>query len=416
MATFRMRPGPRKSDPNPQSSRSLSAKFGARLRARRTTISCCLSMRFSAITVRTPPGPRWLAILSDETGVSEVYLTTLPTPGSVTRVSSGGGTEPVWAKSSDQLYFRKDGEIFSVHVSKTGPLPGPPRSTGIKGFATGGDPHLSQYDRTLDRRDPVLLSATARAPFFSADGQWVGFVENNERLSKVPLTGGPAVAIGGRANAPRGISWGDDDSIVYATADPATGLMRTPSAGGEPTALTTADASRGEADHVFPDVLPRGRGILFTIVGSASAPGSHVALFDPKTGTYRVLIRDGAHPKYVVPGYIVCARAGSLQAVVFEPDRLEVVGTPVPVLEGVQTRPSGASAFGIASNGTLAYVGSTPAVERVPLRGARRFNGLERAVLSLDQHPKRFPVGARERRRRSLPETESRGRGPRLAR
>ena len=33
MATFRMRPGLRKSDPNPQSSRSLSVRFGARWRA-----------------------------------------------------------------------------------------------------------------------------------------------------------------------------------------------------------------------------------------------------------------------------------------------------------------------------------------------------------------------------------------------
>jgi hypothetical protein len=82
---------------------------------------------------------------------------------------------------------------------------------------------LRLYRRGLDRREPVLLSATARSPFFSADGQWVGFVENNEHLSKVPLTGGTPVGIGGRANAPRGISWGDDDSIVYATADLATG-------------------------------------------------------------------------------------------------------------------------------------------------------------------------------------------------
>ena len=89
---------------------------------------------------RPSPDGRWLAIVSDETGVSEVYLTTLPTPGPLTRISSGGGTEPVWAKASDQSFFRKDGEIFSVQVSKTG-LPGPARSTGIKGFAAGPDPH-----------------------------------------------------------------------------------------------------------------------------------------------------------------------------------------------------------------------------------------------------------------------------------
>src|SRR6266446_4591615 len=62
MATLQIRPGLRKSDPNAQISRSLSARFGARWRARRRTISCCLSRRFSAITARTPPGPHSFAV------------------------------------------------------------------------------------------------------------------------------------------------------------------------------------------------------------------------------------------------------------------------------------------------------------------------------------------------------------------
>src|SRR5438445_7012052 len=64
MATFRIRPGLRKSDPNPQISRSLNARFGARQRARRRTISCCLSRRFSAITARTPLRPHSFAVMT----------------------------------------------------------------------------------------------------------------------------------------------------------------------------------------------------------------------------------------------------------------------------------------------------------------------------------------------------------------
>ena len=64
MATFRMRPGLRKSDPNPQRSRSLSVRLGARRRPRRRTMSCCLSRRFSAITARTPPGPHSFAVMT----------------------------------------------------------------------------------------------------------------------------------------------------------------------------------------------------------------------------------------------------------------------------------------------------------------------------------------------------------------
>src|SRR5882762_11738084 len=64
MAPFRMRPGLRNSDPNPQSSRALSFRLGARRRARRSTMSCCLSTRFSAITARTPPGPHSFAVMT----------------------------------------------------------------------------------------------------------------------------------------------------------------------------------------------------------------------------------------------------------------------------------------------------------------------------------------------------------------
>src|ERR1700687_4726117 len=74
MAAFRMRPGLRKIDQNPHSSRSLGVRFGARWRTRRKTISCCLSKRFSAITARTPPGPHSFAVMTGqvEEGEQEV--------------------------------------------------------------------------------------------------------------------------------------------------------------------------------------------------------------------------------------------------------------------------------------------------------------------------------------------------------
>ena len=63
MAIFRIRPGLRKSDPNPTSRRSLAVRCGARWRGRCKTSSCCLSRRCSAITARTPPGPHSGAVM-----------------------------------------------------------------------------------------------------------------------------------------------------------------------------------------------------------------------------------------------------------------------------------------------------------------------------------------------------------------
>ena len=71
MATFRIRPGLRKSAPKPNSSRSLAVRRGARWRGRRTTISCCLSRRCSAITARTPPRPHSVAVMTTQSKQGE---------------------------------------------------------------------------------------------------------------------------------------------------------------------------------------------------------------------------------------------------------------------------------------------------------------------------------------------------------
>ena len=110
---------------------------------------------------------------------------------------------------------------------------------------------------------PWRALPSARYPFFSPNGQWVGFFDG-AALKKVPVTGGPVITIC-QSRIPRGASWGDDGTIVFATQDTATGLLRVSAGGGEPTVLTTPDAANGERDHFHPSLLPNGRGILFTI-------------------------------------------------------------------------------------------------------------------------------------------------------
>ena len=117
---------------------------------------------------------------------------------------------------------------------------------------------LNLYVRALDQLEPTLLSTSARSPFFSPDGQWVGFVEDNDRLSRVPLTGGPSIPIGVTTNGFRGGSWGPDDSIVFATNAVATGLWQFSALGGDAEVLTTPDTAAGEVNHLFPEVLPGG--------------------------------------------------------------------------------------------------------------------------------------------------------------
>jgi serine/threonine-protein kinase len=219
----------------------------------------------------------------------------------------------------------------------------------------GNGNSLPLYVHALDRATPVLLVSQARTPFFSPDGRWVGFVERNVRLSKVPVGGGAVVPIGGMANAPRGASWGDDGRIVFATNDPTSrGLWRIAADGGEPERLTTPAHSQGELGHMFPFVLPGSAAVLFTIAREGNA--HDVAILDVETRKYRVLIRGGSDARYSASGHLVYGLSGSLLAVPFDLRTLDIDGTPVRVLEGVRISEIGAASFGLGDDGTLVYV------------------------------------------------------------
>ena len=222
-------------------------------------------------------------------------------------------------------------------------------------YIAGAPPRLMV--RAFDQLDAVALPGIppAFAPFLSPDGRWAGyFTGSGGGLQKVSITGGPPVRLYAVAQL-RGASWGDDDMIVFATGDPATGLFRIAADGGEPTVLTTPDPARGLQAHVFPSVLPGGRGVLFTIMSAGGAANGVVAVLDAKTGQQKTLIRGGNQAEYVEPGFLIYAAAGSLQAVRFDLATLEVLGDPVPLGEQVMTHASGAANFSVSRRGTLVY-------------------------------------------------------------
>jgi len=232
--------------------------------------------------------------------------------------------------------------------------------------------------RAIDALDAVPLRGItgARSPFLSSDGRWVGFFTNNE-LRKVSIAGGPPVTLCPIVGAPRGASWGPDDTIIFASNDAATGLFRIAAAGGTPTVLTTPAGAQGEGDHLFPSILPNGQAVLYTITSSSGGiETAQVAVRDLTTGDTTTLIRGGSQAEYVAPfghptgsaqarsgqaGYLVYAVAGTLRAVRFDPGTLAVLSDPVPVVEAVTTLGSGAAEFSVSRTGALVYVpgGST---------------------------------------------------------
>ena len=214
------------------------------------------------------------------------------------------------------------------------------------------------YVRHLDRTDAVALPGTDGAviPFFSPDGKSIGFF-SNQKLKRIPVTGGAALAL---ADVPdqRGAWWGEDGTIVYSPDRKAgTQLMRVAADGrSDPIPLTTAVRHRGL--EAWPQVLPGGKGVLYTL---SATPGSFndadLMVQPPATGAPQVVLRGGYHGRYLPSGHLVYIHSGTLFAATFDLDRLEVTSQPVPLLEGVRSNSITAGAqFSISNGGMLAYL------------------------------------------------------------
>jgi serine/threonine protein kinase/Tol biopolymer transport system component len=216
------------------------------------------------------------------------------------------------------------------------------------------------FVRALDQLEATRLTGLGapHGPFLSPDGQWIGFTDGTTALKKVALNGGPAVTLA-RIDGfgVYGATWGPDDTVVFATNNTATGLQQIPAAGGEPTVLRRPNRAGGEADHLWPEFLPDGEAVLFTItptVGGLDAAA--VAVLDLRTGAQTVLVRRGSHAHYVRSGHLVYAAGGTLLAVPFDLARRAVVGSPVPVVSPVVSTQYGAVDAAVAADGTLVYM------------------------------------------------------------
>jgi serine/threonine-protein kinase len=253
--------------------------------------------------------------------------------------------------------------------------------------------------RALSALEPVPLGSVGqpRGLFASPDGQWIGYFDGVTILKKVPITGGPSITLGRvESSGPRGATWGPDGTIVFATLSTATGLFRISAGGGEPTLLTQPDHGRGEGDHVWPEFLPGGQQVLFTIL-SGALENAQVAVLDLRTGTKKVLLRGGSHAHYLSTGHLVYAAGGVLRAVAFDPNRLEVIGAPVQVIDGMMSVASGAGNFDVSGNGTLVFVSGdqTSAARRLVWIDRRGQETSLTVPPRLYQYPRISPDGTR---------------------
>jgi serine/threonine-protein kinase len=190
-------------------------------------------------------------------------------------------------------------------------------------------------------------------PDFSPDGRWIIFIDaasfDDVIVKRIAPSGGTPDTVY-RGPYPSGLNWGEGGIVFWAEGR---GLVRLSPSGGEPELLTSLKDTRYVGR---PEVLPGGEVVLLAQYSGQDLVAKIIA--QPlKSGESKTLIERGGEVRYLSSGHIVYNNGGTLAAVAFDADRLEVSGEPVPVVEGV--RIAGVSAFpqfDVSDNGSLIYL------------------------------------------------------------
>ena len=208
------------------------------------------------------------------------------------------------------------------------------------------------YSRRLTDPVPRPIPKTdgASSAFFSADGQWVGFLAD-QSLKRVRLADGSDGIIAPYIEGVAGATWREDDTILLATL-PNGALFEVPAEGGVPKPLVIA-GRRFESGFFFPHFLPGGQAVLF----NTESTGGRLGVLDLRTGE-RKTFSPGLRPSFIEPGHVVYANPdGRLVVQEFDLSRLELTGPPVVLSEELGVG-RGRAFYAVSRGGTLAIVRS----------------------------------------------------------
>jgi serine/threonine-protein kinase len=238
--------------------------------------------------------------------------------------------------------------------------------------------------RRMDQKDAIAIGPSGLNPFFSPDGVWVGLFRE-PGLVKLPVAGGAPRVIATISDRHAGATWRADGTIVFATTE---GLFQVAAEGGQPQLLMKPDRAGKERLLAWPQFLPDGQSILFTILQEGSAEGQ-IARLDLKTLERKVLLTGGSSARYVLTGHLLYASGAVLKAVPFDLETSQVYGEPVslPNIEIATAPDNGAANFAISDTGTLIF---TPAATASAVAPDLRLN--LRTLAWIDRQGKEEPL------------------------
>jgi serine/threonine-protein kinase len=269
-------------------------------------------------------------------------------------------------------------EILGLSVVDSSNVAISPDGTEVVGYdMTPSKPALLRRALNSFEVRAIPGSESAFNPFYSPDGRAIGFFSNGQ-VCVLELAGSTRRCLAPAHGFAAG-SWGRDGEIVFSSQSPAggpaAGLFRVASAGGEASRLTTVDFAKGERGHVYPQILPDGRSVLFTVVSEAR---KDLAVVPLAGGAPRTVLANAARGRFLRSGHLVYwdELRGRLAVTRFDGDRLAAAGTPVELEIELNTTGDSVVSYDVSDNGTLVYslggmFGGDFTVELVDRRGQR---------------------------------------------
>ena len=226
-----------------------------------------------------------------------------------------------------------------------------------------GGPRAQLLIRSRNQLHATAVPATEGtvSPFFSPDGERVG-VQTEGGLRLIPLNGGAPFVVTDPDMGVAGASWGPD-GFIYVDGGGILASLRRVAAnpGAKPTWFTALDTANGEIDHTWPDALPNGKGVLFTVTRNATKTSDtgrtyYIAVADIPSGKHRIIVNDAMYARYAASGHLLYVRTDrTLMVVPFDQESMKVTGEPTALVQGMRLGSFGSADLAVSANGTLVY-------------------------------------------------------------